>query len=167
MSTNKAQSELYAEDLPYWNTDATLASNQDRIERLLDKFSAEGYLITQLKRGDQVGWMIRFEYKGRVYRLEYRPWPTSSDKPVRGRPRIEAAMRQMASRAYWEIKSLLTAAAFEAYLEVPRCLIGYMELPGESNSGTPPRVCDLPLSELPVHLGLPALPMPETDEVST
>jgi hypothetical protein len=148
--------DLYAEDLPYWQTETTPASNQDRIERTLDKFGAEASMFTMARKGDSAVWMIRFQFRNRTYRFEYQPATPRNKTTRRGESNADQAVRQMAARAYHEIKAILTAAAFDMD-DTPRALFGYLELPGESNSGIPPRTSDLDITELTGSLGLPAL----------
>ena len=152
---------MYAEDLPYWNTETSLARNQERIERVLDSFGAEAIMTTQGRKGDQVLWMIRFQFKGLAYRFEYQPYPMKGTDPIKRRPRIEQAIMQMSARAYHEIKAVLTAAAFEQDRETPRALYGYLEL-RDDGSGRPPRASDLSPIELAARLELPTVPaLPE------
>ena len=154
--------KLYAEDLPYWDTTTGLARNQERIERELEKFGAGALDLRQMRKGDRVLWAIRFDFSGRTYRFEYMPYEMKFNRELRGKPRLQQAVCQMAARAYHEIKAVLTAAAFDIADNPdapPRAMFGYLEAPGASTGGAfPARMSDLEVDEICAALDLPYMP---------
>jgi hypothetical protein len=145
----------YAEDANYWQTTVSPYKSQGEIMELLDRFGAANMAVTQGKAGENLAWLIRFEWRGATYRFTFTPLPCRSPDKVSSfsgtrRAHDKQVVYQMGRIAVHFVKAILTAA--EAH---PHALFGFVELP---EAGTYPGGLPVTAGELDVRDLVAALP---------
>jgi len=125
----------FAEDGNYWQTTVHPAKSQAEIMELLEDFGTFNMIISQGQAQGKRAWMVRFEWRGVVYRFVFVPLECRDPlKEVsfggKRRPHSEQAYYQMGRIAVYFVKAILTAAETN-----PDALFGFVELPGAGTHG--------------------------------
>ena len=138
----------FAENANYWDTTVHPAKSLGEIQELLESFGAMNTIITQGQAGEKLAWLIRFQWRERVYRFVFTPlecrWPNNT-RSFGGKRRAhsEQARYQMGRIAAWFVKAILTAAEAN-----PAALFGFLELPAARPGGMPPTAAELDVTGL-------------------
>jgi hypothetical protein len=150
----------FAEDANYWDTTVHPAKSLGEIQEILEDFGVTNTLVTQGQAGDQLAWVIRFEWQGRTYRFLFTPLKCRFPNKIstfagKKRTAEEQARYQMGRIAVYFVKAVLTAAEAQ-----PAALFGFLELPGATHrSGIPATASELGIQGLTA--ALPEIKLPE------
>lgn len=154
------QSQLFAEEMNYFDTTVHPAKSLGEIQEMLEDFHAQNVMVVQGQTNGRHAWLIRFMWREKPYRFVFTPLACRQPQQVRnfgGKRRNfeEQARWQMGRIAVYFVKAILTAAQAS-----PHALFGFMEIATAGESGwLPPTAAELDVDGL--VRALPNLDIPQ------